>query len=80
VGGCPALHGHPELAYAEDESAGLLTGELRAGGFDVTEGVAGMPTAFVGRSGDGRKPAVAFLLEYAARSDHHAPERPLSCG
>ncbi|MFC4030029.1 amidohydrolase [Streptomyces polygonati] len=69
------LHAHPELAHAEHESAALLTGELRAGGFDVTEGVAGMPTAFVGRAGDGRRPAVAFLLEYDA-----LPELGHACG
>jgi metal-dependent amidase/aminoacylase/carboxypeptidase family protein len=34
-----------------------------------------MPTAFVGRSGDGRKPAVAFLLEYDA-----LPELGHACG
>jgi amidohydrolase len=60
------LHDHPELAWAEHESAALLAGELREDGFDVTEGVAGMPTAFTGRSRTGHGPVVSFLLEYDA--------------
>ncbi|UUU19356.1 amidohydrolase [Streptomyces sp. DSM 40750] len=60
-----ALHADPEYAFAERRAAALLTGELRRAGFDVRAGVAGMPTAFVARSGTER-PAVALLLEYDA--------------
>lgn len=60
------LHENPELAYAEHDAARLLTGELEGAGFDVVTGVAGMPTAFVGRDGSGQRPAVALLLEYDA--------------
>ncbi|UUU36484.1 peptidase dimerization domain-containing protein [Streptomyces sp. CA-210063] len=60
-----ALHADPEYAFAERRAAALLTGELRRAGFDVSEGVAGMPTAFVARSG-AERPAVALLLEYDA--------------
>ncbi|WP_364703856.1 amidohydrolase [Streptomyces ossamyceticus] len=59
------LHADPECAFAERRAAALLTGELRRAGFEVQEGVADMPTAFVARSGTER-PAVALLLEYDA--------------
>ena len=38
---------------------------LAAGGFEVTRGVAGMPTAFLARAGDGPL-HVAILAEYDA--------------
>ncbi|MEV6182416.1 amidohydrolase [Streptomyces sp. NPDC052015] len=60
-----ALHGDPEYAFAERRAAALLTGELRRAGFEVHQDVAGMPTAFTARSGEGR-PVVALLLEYDA--------------
>ncbi|MEU5770032.1 amidohydrolase [Streptomyces asoensis] len=60
-----ALHADPEYAFAEERAATLLTGELRRAGFDVRQGVAGMPTAFTARHGEGR-PTVALLLEYDA--------------
>ncbi|WP_128381412.1 peptidase dimerization domain-containing protein [Streptomyces cavernae] len=60
-----ALHTDPECAFAEHRAAALLTGELERAGFLVRREVAGMPTAFTARSGDGR-PAVALLLEYDA--------------
>ncbi|GAA3052545.1 amidohydrolase [Streptomyces glomeratus] len=60
-----ALHADPEYAFAEHRAAGLLTGALAREGFTVERGVAGMPTAFAARSGDGR-PSVALLLEYDA--------------
>ncbi|MFH8803342.1 amidohydrolase [Streptomyces sp. NPDC017936] len=60
-----ALHADPEYAFAERRAAALLTGELRRAGFDVRQDVAGMPTAFTARFGEGR-PTVALLLEYDA--------------
>ncbi|MET7656264.1 amidohydrolase [Streptomyces sp. NPDC005486] len=60
-----ALHADPEYAFDEERAATLLTDELRRAGFDVRLGVAGMPTAFTARYGEGR-PAVALLLEYDA--------------
>ncbi|MFF7794711.1 amidohydrolase [Streptomyces sp. NPDC007991] len=59
------LHAEPEYAFAERRAAALLSGELERAGFTVERGVAGMPTAFTARSGEGR-PAVALLLEYDA--------------
>ncbi|GAB1513078.1 amidohydrolase [Actinophytocola sp. KF-1] len=58
-----ALHGDPELAFAEHRAADRLCAELAD--FEVTRGVAGMPTAFTARHGAGR-PTVALLLEYDA--------------
>ena len=68
---------NPELGFAELKSAALLAGELRASGFRVTEGVAGMPTAFTAEWGQG-KPVIAILGEYDALpglSQVDAPER-----
>jgi metal-dependent amidase/aminoacylase/carboxypeptidase family protein len=47
------LHRDPELAFEEHRAAKLLSGELAAGGFTVTRGVAGLPTAFTGEAGTG---------------------------
>jgi amidohydrolase len=61
------LHRHPELAYEEHQAARHLTGVLKARGFDVTEGVGGLPTAFLARSADGPATVtVALLAEYDA--------------
>lgn len=58
-----ALHGDPELAFAEHRAVDRLCAELAD--FEVTRGVAGLPTAFTARHGTGR-PTVALLLEYDA--------------
>lgn len=47
------LHRHPELAFAETRTAGVAARELRAAGFDVTEGVGGTGVVGVLRNGDG---------------------------
>ncbi len=60
-----ALHQQPELAYEEHAATARLTGELADDGFEVDPGIAGLPTAFRARSGNGR-PCVALLLEYDA--------------
>ncbi|MEV5953885.1 amidohydrolase [Streptomyces sp. NPDC051987] len=59
------LHADPEPAFAERRAAALLGEELDRAGFRVQPGTAGMPTAFVARSGESR-PSVALLLEYDA--------------
>ncbi|ORT56014.1 amidohydrolase [Streptomyces sp. CB03238] len=61
-----ALHRSPETAFEERQAARLLTGELEREGFEVERGVAGLPTAFTGRTGSGEGPCVALLLEYDA--------------
>ena len=54
-----------EVGYQETESCALLLQQVRAAGFEVEPGVAGMPTAFVASYGDGR-PVIAILAEYDA--------------
>ncbi|QGV82940.1 M20 family peptidase [Streptomyces ficellus] len=61
-----ALHRAPETAFEEREAARLLSGELEREGFGVERGVAGLPTAFTGRAGNGDGPCVALLMEYDA--------------
>ena len=66
-----------EVGYKEKQSAALLKDELRAAGFTVTEGQAGIPTAFAGTWGSG-KPVIAILGEFDALpglSQEAAPER-----
>lgn len=66
-----------ELGYLEEKSSALLQGELRAAGFEVKAGVAGIPTAFVASWGTGR-PVIAFVGEFDALpglSQDAVPER-----
>ncbi len=61
------IHGCPETAFAEFESASLLSGTLEEGGFTVQRNVAGLSTAFTATlRGRNRGPTVAFLAEYDA--------------
>ena len=54
-----------EVGYMEVKSSALLQKTLRDNGFDVKEGVAGIPTAFVATYGSG-KPVIGILAEYDA--------------
>ena len=56
----------PETAFAEFHSVKLLCDALRAEGFQVTENLADIPTAFSGRFGSG-KPVIGFLGELLFR-------------
>ncbi len=58
---------HPELGFRETYAARRQTETLRALGFEVQEGLGGIPTAFSGRWGHG-KPVVAFMGEFDALS------------
>ncbi len=61
------LHDDPELSLQETRASARLQAILRDAGFEVTPGVAGLPTAFVAaRRGAGPGPRVAFLAEYDA--------------
>jgi amidohydrolase len=53
------------LALREHRSTEVLQDWLRAEGFTVTPGVAGLPTAFIAEWGAGR-PRIAYLVEYDA--------------
>ncbi len=55
----------PELGYHETKSSALLQQELRANGFDVQAGVAGIPTAFTASFGSG-KPVIGLMGEFDA--------------
>ena len=57
--------GMPETCYTEHRSVAEHTAELRRQGFQVTENVAGIPTAVVGEAGAGG-PLIAILGEYDA--------------
>ena len=48
-----------ELGFQEFETSGYITTILRDNGFEVKEGVSGMPTAWFARWGEG-KPVIAF--------------------
>jgi aminobenzoyl-glutamate utilization protein B len=54
-----------EVGYMETESSEMLQGKLRAAGFEIAAGVAGMPTAFVASWGGGG-PVIGIMGEYDA--------------
>jgi aminobenzoyl-glutamate utilization protein B len=54
-----------ELGFHESKSSTLLQRELKANGFEVNAGVAGMPTGFVASYGSG-KPVIALMGEFDA--------------
>jgi amidohydrolase len=60
------IHSHPELGYQETQAAGWLTEFLRAQGFKVERGVAGVETAFRATLEAGEGPTVAIMCEYDA--------------
>ena len=66
-----------EVGYQEAKSSARLQTQLRAEGFEVETGVAGMPTAFVASYGNG-SPTIALLAEFDALpglSQMAVPER-----
>ena len=56
---------YAELGYLEQKSSQLLQDTLRAEGFEIEPGVAGIPTAFIAAAGSG-KPVIALLAEFDA--------------
>ena len=58
---------HPELSLKEFRAADLYCRKLRALGFEVTEKLCGIETAFCGRFGSG-KPVIGILGEFDALS------------
>jgi amidohydrolase len=59
------IHEHPETAFEEDRAAAWTAERLADGGFTVTTGTAGMPTAFSAEAGSGPL-VVALCAEYDA--------------
>ena len=56
---------HPELYFHEFKAAEILTDILKQEGFEVSGGVDGIPTAFIGSFGRG-KPVIGLLGEFDA--------------
>lgn len=56
---------YAEVGYQEYKSSELLQNKLKAAGFAVEAGVAGIPTAFVASYGSG-KPVIGILAEFDA--------------
>ena len=54
-----------EMGYKEEKSAALLQQTLQEAGFEITTGVAGIPTAFTAEFGNGG-PVIGILGEYDA--------------
>ncbi|HSG90943.1 MAG TPA: amidohydrolase [Pseudomonadales bacterium] len=65
-----------EVGYQETRSATLLAGELEGAGFEVSFGVAGIPTAFIAEYGRGG-PVIAILGEYDALPGITQTDSPL---
>lgn len=64
------MSSHPELSLEERETSARYREYLRARGFRIEEGVAGMETAFVAATGDDAAPlTVALLAEMDALPD-----------
>ena len=59
------IYDFAEVGYQEHESSDLLIKSLKSHGFDITSGVANIPTAFVAEYGSGY-PIIAILGEYDA--------------
>jgi amidohydrolase len=77
---------HPEIGFKETRSVQILTKYLQGHGFTITEGVAGLPTAFVARfQGDGAGPNLGIIVEYDAlrgtagpfHGDQHSTQGPI---
>jgi amidohydrolase len=68
IGLSHAIHADPELSFDEVRSSTRTLRALEQGGFRVTSGTAGLPTAFVAEAGDGPL-VVAICAEYDALPD-----------
>ena len=68
------LYEHPEISLQEAASSALLSGILAGDGFDITRNLAGMETAFVGKTGTGAL-KIALIAEMDA-----LPELGHACG
>lgn len=59
------IWGLAEMGYQEKQSSALLQKTLKDAGFNITAGVAGIPTAFVAEYGSG-SPIIGIMGEYDA--------------
>jgi len=60
-----AIFDTPELGYLEVRTSQRIVAELKKAGFSITQGIAGIPTAFVASFGSG-KPVIGVLGEMDA--------------
>lgn len=72
---CSDIHQNPELRFEEVKAASWMSDLLASRGFEVTRGLAGMPTAFAARAGRPGGPKVGVFAEYDA-----LPEIGHACG
>jgi amidohydrolase len=63
------IHANPELRFEEHKAAGWIAELLRARGYEVEHGLAGMPTALRAKKGKPGGPKIAILGEYDALPD-----------
>src|SRR5881409_2451470 len=77
---------HPEVGHKEERSVQILTDYLKAHGFDVETGVAGLKTGFVARYRKGTPgPNLGVIVEYDAlrgttrdfHGDQHSAQGPV---
>ena len=77
---------HPEIGFQETRSVGILVEYLKRHHFDVTVGVANLPTAFVARfHGNNGAPNLGIIVEYDAlrgtkgafHGDQHSTQGPI---
>jgi amidohydrolase len=77
---------HPEIGFQEKEAVEKLTAYLKAHDFEVTTGVAGLPTAFIAKYKRGTPgPNLGVILEYDAlrgtkgafHGDQHSAQGPV---
>ena len=77
---------HPEIGFKETRSVEKLTAALKAHGFDVTTGVAGLDTAFVAHyKQNNGAPQLGVIIEYDAlrgtngpfHGDQHCAQGPI---
>jgi aminobenzoyl-glutamate utilization protein B len=62
-----AIWDYAEVGFQEERSSALLQARLRAAGFTIEAGVAGMPTAFVARYRQGEGgPVIGIMAEFDA--------------
>ena len=80
------INRHPEIGFEEKRSVGILVDYLRRHNFDVTVGVANLPTAFVARfKGNRGAPSLGIIVEYDAlrgtkgafHGDQHSMQGPI---
>ncbi len=77
---------HPEIGFQEKRSVDILTNYLKQHGFEVTAGMANLPTAFVARyKGNHGAPNLGIIVEYDAlrgterpfHGDQHSAQGPV---